>query len=148
MIIRDVMSLNAASINVASTMKEAADLVSQTATSDLMVVDSENNFVGVLSEGDLIRAVMPKLQEIIGSGGSFLDSFDIFIDNGKEMANTTIESIVIKSPISFAPSTPLLKAASTMVSKQIRRLPVVEGGKLVGTISRADVCRGVFAAGE
>jgi CBS domain-containing protein len=33
-----------------------------------------------------------------------------------------------------------------MTSKQIRRLPVVGGGKLLGTVSRADICRAALGA--
>jgi len=34
-----------------------------------------------------------------------------------------------------------------MISKQIRRLPVVSEGRLQGTVYRADICRGVLKGG-
>jgi GxxExxY protein len=43
------------------------------------------------------------------------------------------------------PSTHAQKAATTMLSKNIRRLPVLEQGKLIGTISRAMVAWAVLA---
>jgi CBS domain-containing protein len=145
MIVRDVMSVNATRIQISATMKQAAELVSVSNNSDLMVVDENNNFVGVLSEGDLIRAIMPSFEELMGGGGNLSEGFEIFVENGQAMAENSIEKIIIKHPIAMDPTDQVLKAAGTMVSKQIRRLPVVEGGKLVGTISRADVCRAALS---
>ncbi len=148
MLIRDIMSYNATRIGVDSTMQRAAEIVALSQASDLMVVDDDNNFVGVLSEGDLIRAVLPKFEEMMLSGGSLAEAFDLFIDNGRELAVAPIEPLVIRDPISLTPRDKALKAATIMVSKQIRRLPVVDAGKLIGTVSRADVCRAVLAGND
>jgi CBS domain-containing protein len=42
-----------------------------------------------------------------------------------------------------SPEDHIAKAATVLLDKQIRLLPVVQDGKLVGVISRADVCRAV-----
>lgn len=145
--IRDIMSYNPTRIDVNATMQRAAEVVSLTQVSDLMVVDHHNHFMGVLSEGDLIRAVMPKFDEIMSSGGSLRESFDLFVENGRTMAGRTIADIIVSRDklVAVGPDDEVLKAAGAMVSRQIRRLPVVNpDGKLVGTVSRADVCRGVL----
>ncbi len=108
-----------------------------------MVVDEGNKFIGVLSEGDLIRAGMPKFEEMAAEG-SLASGFAIFQEKGKSLATAPIEPLVIKNAITVSPSDDLLTAASIMVKKQIRRLPVVDKGQLVGTISRTDVCRAVL----
>jgi len=142
MLIGDIMNVNATRIRVTATMRQAAELVSQSQSSDLMVVDGDNNFVGVLSEGDLIRAVLPKYDELVKGGVG--NPVDLFVERGHEKAEAPIDPLVIRTPIMLSPADPVLKAASTMVSRQIRRLPVVEKGKLVGTVSRADICRAIL----
>ena len=69
MLVRDVMNLNAVRIALASTMRQAADLLCNTQTSDLMVVDENGKFVGVLSEGDILRACMPSVESFNQGGG-------------------------------------------------------------------------------
>ncbi|MCB9739294.1 MAG: CBS domain-containing protein [Deltaproteobacteria bacterium] len=140
------MSLNATRIGVGSDMQRAAEIVSLTGASDLMVVDDANHFVGVLSEGDLIRATLPRFDEIMTNSGSLNEALEIFVDKGKTLARQSIDDLIIHSPVVMRPDDKILKAASIMISKQIRRLPVVDvNGKLVGTVSRADVCRAVLS---
>jgi CBS domain-containing protein len=142
--IRDVMNHNVTCVHLGSTMREAAEILSHSWASDLMVVDAEECFVGVLSEGDLIRAVLPRFEELMLSSGLLTEGFQVFIEQGRESADKTIDALVIRNPITLGPDDEALKAASKMVTENIRRLPVVEDGRLVGTIARADICHAVL----
>lgn len=141
--IADALMVNVTRIPLRATVRDAVELISAHQLSDLMVVDDANKFVGVLSEGDLIRAGMPKFEEMVAEG-SLSSGIAIFQDKGKALAGAPIEPLVIKNAIVVSPNDDLLTAAGIMVKKQIRRLPVVDNGQLVGTISRTDVCRAVL----
>ena len=147
MLIRDVMTIYPIYININSSMHRAAEIISIAEVSDLMVVDYEKTFVGVLSEGDMIRAVLPNFDEVIAAGGSLADAFAFFVHKGRELARRPIAPLVITDPITMKPTDEAALAATVMAEKQIRRLPVVEGDKLVGTVSRADICRAVIFYG-
>jgi CBS domain-containing protein len=142
--IGEVMNGKPAVIDSSATFAEAARRVAETQASDLMVVDAKGVFVGVVSEGDLIRATLPNYDELMRDGTSLGGAWKVFLEKGKEVASRGIASIVIKAPLTFQPADELLKAASAMVNKQIRVLPVVDGGMLVGTISRGDLCKAVL----
>ncbi len=140
MLVRDVMSINAAHIQYTANIKTAVELLSFSKVSDLMVVDESHNFQGVLSEGDLIRVMLPDPLELKQSKAFLAQAADLFIEHGKRISNQPIDRLVIKNPIVVLPNDPVLVAAAVMVEKQIRCLPVVQFGKLLGTISRSDVC--------
>lgn len=141
--IADALTFNVTRVPLNATIRDAVEIMSAHQVSDLMVVDESNKFVGVLSEGDLIRAGMPRFEEMVAEG-SMTSGFAIFQEKGKSLASAPIEPLVIKNALTVKPSDDVLAAASIMVSKQIRRLPVVDNGTLVGTISRTDVCRAVL----
>ena len=142
--IRDIMNINATRIQVGTTLRHAAEQFIFTGASDLVAVDAEGNFVGVLSEGDVMRAALPQLTEVLEAGGSLSDAYDLFQEKGRTLADQPIDTYIIRNPITLSPNDDVQKAATIMATKQIRRLPVVESGRLAGTVSRADVCRAVF----
>ena len=144
MLIRDIMTIYPIFIRVETDMRHAAEIISISEVSDLMVVDRENSFIGVLSEGDLIRAVLPSFDEVIQAGGTLNDAFKFFVTKGRDLANRPIEPLIIRNPITLKLSDEVAQAATIMVEKQIRRLPVLDEGKLAGTVSRADICRAVI----
>ena len=142
--ISEVMSRNTATIKLGTTMRDAALLLKRSLAADLMVVEDDNTFVGVLSEGDLVRAVMPRFEDMMLSSGTLYEMFGMFLEKGHEIAEHSIDELVIRNAETMDPGDDAVKAAATMVSKQIRRLPVVQDGMLVGTISRADIAAAVM----
>ena len=144
MIVREIMNINVTRILIGSTMREAAEMSALSGAADLAVVDVDNTFMGTLSEGDLMRAALPSLSDAMAGGGNLSTGFDKIEEKAKEIANEPVDRLVIRDPITLAPGDPVHKAAALMAAKQIRRLPVVDGGKLVGTVARADICRAVF----
>ncbi len=140
----DIMSINSIRILSGSTMAEAAELAAISNASGLFVVDDENNLVGVLSEGDMMRLALPEMSAVMKEGGDLRSSYDIFSEKGASLGSDLIDDHLIKNPITLDPDKPVLFAATTMAMKKMRRLPVVKEGKLIGTISRGDICKAVF----
>ncbi|HEY3049835.1 MAG TPA: GRAS family protein [Polaromonas sp.] len=136
--VRDIMSRNIVTIAADATLRQAAEIVERTAASDLAVVDEDGAFLGVLSEGDLIRHMMPKQDAT--ETDSLLEPFELLSINGRARAAERITQLVIEEPIVLKPEDDLMLVADVMISRQIRRLPVVVDGKAVGTVSRADLC--------
>lgn len=143
--IADVMNKTPSTIFNTAKLAEAARLVSKSQVSDLMVIDKAGQFQGVLSEGDIIRAALPDYDDLMHNDTPLNQAWKIFIEKAKILASRSISPLVIQQPIFFAPENELLKAAATMINKQIRILPVVEGGQLVGTISRGDLAAALMS---
>lgn len=141
------MNMNPTRICLGVSMREAVEIFTNSEASDLVVVDTDGKFVGTLSEGDLIRTTLPNLQELIEEMEQHAGMprvFRLLEEKGQDLARRSIDSIVIRDAVAMHPDDHIHKAASTMVSRNIRRLPVVKDGELVGTISRADVCRALI----
>lgn len=142
-LVKDFMIVRTARIRQSSNIQHAAEIVALARVSDLMVIDEDDNFRGVLSEGDILRAALPDIDEILDEGGTLDDAFEIFMHKGQELADLPIAPLIIEEPIIVDPEDHVARAATVLLNRQIHLLPVVHEGKLIGTISRADVCRAV-----
>jgi CBS domain-containing protein len=141
--VKDVMTARAVRIRKDSNIHRAAEIAALSRASDLMVVDDDDNFMGVLSEGDILRAAMPDVAEILREGGTLDVGYRSFMEKGANLSLLPIDSLVIREPIVLDPEHHVAQAAAILLDKSIRLLPVVSDGKLVGTVSRADVCRAI-----
>jgi CBS domain-containing protein len=138
LLVEDVMNANPEVIRLGATVREAADRVRAAKCSDLMVVTDDGAFVGVLSEGDLLRRVLPTFAELAGK--QLADASSLVAVKARELAEQPIAPLVIRKPLTLGPKDTLVRTASVLIARQIRLLPVVdERGRLVGTIGRSDV---------
>ena len=140
LLVRDVLDEKAFPVMVDVSMEYVADLLVLTNASQLMVIDGAGNFIGVVSEVDLLQALIPDIDEIVRIGGSLKDALNIFIRNGRELAGQRIARLVKTNPRTANPNDELLAVATVMLQDDIRRLPVVEQGKFVGSIALSDIC--------
>ncbi|MDE1935625.1 CBS domain-containing protein, partial [Bradyrhizobium sp.] len=126
-----------------STIVEAAKVMLNQHISGLPVVDATGTLVGIVSQGDFIRRSEIGtgrrrgrwLKFILGSGRS---AIDFVHEHGRK-----ISEIMSPSPVTIAEDTPLADIADLMERNNIKRLPVLRGGKLVGIITRTNLLQAV-----
>lgn len=145
-LVGDIMQTDVATLDADATLAQAAALVAASRVGDLMVVDAAGGFVGVLSEGDILRSSLPDLDEILAAGGTLHDGYQLFLRKARNLSDKPITRLVITEPFVLEPGDHIAKAATLLIDRQIRLLPVVAAGQLVGSLSRADICRAVVEA--
>lgn len=142
--VRGIMTVPPVRIRHDASLHHAAEVVALSGAGDLMVVDDEGDFVGALSEGDILRAALPDVEDILEEGGTPEDAFQLFLRRGRDLADKPILPLVIREPLVVQPDDHVAKVATLLINRQIRRLPVLHHGRLVGTVSRANICQAVI----
>lgn len=83
------------------------------------VTDAEGKVVGVVSEFDLLEAIFA----------------------GRNLAQVKVSHLMSKNAITADVNTPISAILTIMKEQNIIRLPITEGGKLVGIVARHDILR-------
>lgn len=148
LVVETIMDTDGGVVTIAheASLHDAAQVVAATRVGDLMVVDGTGRFLGVLSEGDILRNALPDLDEIVAAGATLHDAYQLFVRKARELSHRPIMPLVIRDPIVMAPDDHVARAATILIERQIRRLPVVDGQRLVGTVSRANICQALVGA--
>ncbi len=63
------------------------------------------------------------------------------VAEGRDPGSTAVRDVFSSDPVKVEPSHDLDEALRLMAQHQVRRLPVVEGDRLVGVLAQADVAR-------
>ena len=119
---KDVMVTKVVTLRPEMNLREAAVLLLKKKISGAPVVDSDGNLVGVLSEKDLMTALIDAVYE--------------------EFPASDVQAYMT-DPHTIPEDLDLLSIAQIFHDNSFRRLPVLRDGKLVGQISRRDVLSAV-----
>jgi CBS domain-containing protein len=136
---RDVMTDRVATVAPNAAVKEAAKLMMERRVSALPVVDGAQRVVGILCDGDLIRRTE------IGTGRRRPSRMRALTQRGaRECLKTRsarVRDVMSRPVISVRPTAPLREVARLLDKHRIKRVPVLEGRRLAGIVSRADLVR-------
>jgi len=140
---RDVMTRDVITVRPETPVHQAARLLVFHGISGLPVVDEGGHVVGVVSEGDLILRQEPR--ERSSWWHTFLDDPDTLARQYQKATGTTVAEVMSRPAISFPPSLPIESTAVILHRRRVRRVPVVEDGRLVGVVSRGDLVKALAA---
>jgi CBS domain-containing protein len=117
--IRDVMTSNPTTCPPTATVVDAAKVMAREDVGPVPVVEGDR-LVGLVTDRDIIiRAVA----------------------EGRDVQSTKVADIASKDLVTVGPDEDLDRALQLMAQHQVRRIPVVEGERVVGIVSQADVAR-------
>jgi len=132
------------SVTPETTIADAARLMLKHRVDGLPVVDAGGTVVGVVTEGDLLRRAEtgterrhPRWLELLFTPGRLAEEY--------AQANARKIGMMMSADIvAVAPQEPLAGVVGLMERHHIKRLPVIEDGRLVGIVSRADLVRALL----
>ncbi|MCG8616424.1 MAG: CBS domain-containing protein [Desulfobacterales bacterium] len=104
----------------------------------MMVIDEDDRLVGMLSMFDILLYVNPKHIGILGEMED-ISPKPIFESLLNRVKKVFVEDLMSTILVSVEPDTHVLVVMDTMVKKHVRRLPVVDNGKVVGILYRSDL---------
>ncbi len=142
--VADIMARDVLAVSPDASVREVASLMLERRISGVPVVDAEHRVLGVVSEGDLIRR--PEI-ETESTGRGWLSIFVSDEERARDFVRShgrRAREVMTQPALCVAPDTPLDEAVRIMERHHIKRLPVVEHGRLVGLMTRADVVRALL----
>ena len=114
----DIMTTNVVTAKRDMVLTDVIALLLRWHISALPIVDDEDQMVGIVSEIDLVNL-----------------TFD------GNAADTIVEEVMITDIVSFSPDTELADLVQSFSKRHLRRVPIIDKGKVVGIVSRRDILR-------
>ena len=115
--VRNAMTGNPRSIDASASVVEAARLMREGDIGSLPITEDEK-LVGMITDRDITTRVVAE---------------------AADPSTTSVGDVYSRDLISVEPDSDLEQAVELMARHQVRRLPVVEDGRLVGIVAQADV---------
>jgi CBS domain-containing protein len=135
----DVMTWGTITVEPEASVTRAVRLMLQNKISGLPVVDSDGQLIGMVTEGDFLRRGelgterrRPRWLEFLLGPGRLAAEY-------VQSSGQKVSEIMTPEPKTITPETPLDEVVRLMERHRIKRLPVVQDGKVVGIVSRANL---------
>jgi CBS domain-containing protein len=133
--LRDIMTKDVFTVSPDLSIRETAELFASRHIGGAPVVDDGDRVIGVITASDILEFA----SGIAGEPPEIGDDLD-----RNEFDRHTVEEAMTRAPLrTLGPDATAREAATIMAEAGIHRIPVMEGGKLLGVVSTSDLARAV-----
>ena len=152
-LVRQVMTPNPVTVLPDATVEEVVRTLRKHELPGVPVVDGDGRLAGIVTESDLVLSDdegdlhIPHYIELFG-GIVFLEPLRRFEGRLHKAVAATAADMMTPDPITVEADDSARKAARLIADKGHNRLPVLDGGRLVGVITRVDVLGALATAEE
>ncbi|HEV7751881.1 MAG TPA: CBS domain-containing protein [Baekduia sp.] len=149
--VAEIMERDAPSIHLEAGVEDVVARFKDQDVSALPVVNEGGRCVGIVTEQDLVIADeegdlhIPHYIELFGGLVFFPPELRVFERRLRKAAAARVQDLMTEPPVTVDPATTLHEAAHVIVERGHSRLPVVEHGRYVGLVTRADVLAALHA---
>lgn len=145
---RDVMTRQLVYVTPTSDVTEAVRVMLSNHLSGLMVINDAGKLVGVVTEGDFLRRVETGTERHRAPWLEFLTGPKKLAEDYVRSHGRTVGEVMSRNVITITEDTPVEDAVAIMEKKKIKRLPVLDGDKVVGVLRRTDLMRAMATLGR
>ncbi len=142
MLVKDIMTRHIRTVKPDTPMREVVSAMTLYRVSGLPVMDDDDKLIGFIAEKDVLHHMFPSLEEIMDPGQTI--NFEDMEMEYSQVLGLKVSDLMTTGVIGVTEDMPILKATSVMVRHRFRRIPVIDGDKLLGMMSLGDVHKAIF----
>jgi CBS domain-containing protein len=144
---KDLMTTNVITVAPETSVADIAKVLLDNHISAVPVVDANNKVLGMVSEGDLMSRADTETDWRPSWWLSLFGSTEAVAQKFIKTHGTHAAEVMTRSVVTIASDTPVKEIARLLEKNGIKRVPVVDGGQLVGVVGRGDLLRGLATHG-
>ena len=134
----EIMTREVVAVAPDTPVRDVAKLMVDQRISGVPVID-HGKLVGIISENDLVRRVELGTEKTRPRWVQFLTSDDTLLAEYVHARGRVARDVMTTNVVTVAPDDPVAAVAEILETRHIKRVPVVDGGKVVGIVSRANL---------
>ena len=143
MLVSEIMSKSPKTVAPDAKLLEVVSLMCLFRYSGLPV-EVDGKLAGIIAEKDVLHRMFPSLEDVMDGMSS--PDYDSMMMQYKDVVHLKVSDVMTPNVITVSPDMHILRAATIMVRHKFRRIPVADGGRLVGMLSLGDIHKAIFQA--
>lgn len=148
MLVREVMTTDVLTFRAEESVQDAYQAMVEANVDGGPVIDAQGHVLGMLTTGDLLlqetKLHYPTVVSLFGAYLELPSSHRKFEEDLRRAVGADVDDVMTRHVEACSPDDTLERAATLMHEHDVSRLPVTEGGRLVGIIARGDILRAVM----